>query len=158
MQAMAMKIPESMTEELGAWNGGSGIDLEGWVGCEGNFRLAVGYSTVFWPRFESVGKYILVKGCTKDQIRGFEDQENATSKSVETVLNHLHLEDIQHLGCADLSSDKLIILGNTLKEIYEAKLSWQFPDKPCVVEFYVPEDPDDFTGYQITFWQKKHDV
>ena len=40
-----------MLAELSAWNDGKGIDLESWVSSSGNFRLAVGYSTVFWPRF-----------------------------------------------------------------------------------------------------------
>jgi len=48
-------------------------------------------------------------------------------------------------------------LGNKLKEIYEAKLQWQFPDKPCVVSFYEPDDDDDLIEYQITFWQKAHE-
>ena len=148
------EIPDSMVDELGAWNGGNGIDLESWVGCEGNFRLAVGYTTVFWPKFEAFGKYILMAGCTAEQIKGFEGQKGATPQSVEAVLNHLHLEDIQYGGCDDISADKLVLLGNVLKEIYEAKLAWQFPERPCTVAFYVPEDVEDFTDYQITFWQK----
>lgn len=147
-------IPDSMADELGAWNGGKGIDLESWVACEGNFRLAVGYTTVFWPKFEAVGKYILMAGCTAEQIKGFEVQKGATPQSVEAVLNHLHLEDIQYGGCDDISADKLVLLGNVLKEVYEAKLAWQFPERPCTVEFDVPEDAEDFTDYQVTFWQK----
>ncbi|MEO0467641.1 MAG: hypothetical protein AAF216_13955 [Pseudomonadota bacterium] len=147
-------IPESMAAELGAWNNGRGVDLESWVGCEGNFRLAVGYASLFWPKFEAVGKYILMKGATAEKIRGFEAQAGSTPQSVEAVINHLHIEDIQHLGCEDISADKLILLGNMLKEIYEAKLFWQFPDRPCTVEFYIPEDAEDLTDYQITFWQK----
>ena len=150
-------IPESMKDELGEWNGGTGIDLESWIGCEGNFRLAVGYKTVFWPKFEAVGKYILIAGCTPDQIAGFERQKSATPRSVEAVLNHLHIQDIQHRHCEDISADKLLLLGTTLKEIYQAKLAWQFTDRPCRVEFFVPEDPDDFTDYEITFWQKALD-
>ena len=84
----------------------------------------------------------------------FENQKGSTPKSVEAVLNHLHIEDIQHLGCEDISADKLLALGNVLKEIYQAKLSWQFPDRPCIVEFYVPDDKDNFIDYQITFWQR----
>lgn len=71
-------------------------------------------------------------------------------------MNHLHIADIHHYGCEDLTRDKVMILGNILKEIYSAKLAWQFPDKPCFVEFYPPDDENDLTGYQISFWQKKH--
>jgi len=151
-----MDIPDSMAGELAAWNNGKGISLEDWVGCEGNFRLAVGYISLFWPQFVTFEDYLLVKGFTVENLRGFESQKGATAKSVEWVLNHVHLGSIQHLECPDISSDKLVLLGNTLKEIYQAKLNWQFPERPCIVEFYQPEDPDDFVGYQLSFWQKKH--
>jgi hypothetical protein len=146
-----------MAGELAAWNNREGISLEGWIGCEGNFRLAVGYISIFWPQFVAFEDYILVEGFTEEQIRGFESQKEATAKTVEWVINHVHLDSIQHLGCPDISSDKLVLLGDRLREIYQAKLNWQFPERPCVVEFYQPEDPDSFAEYQLSFWQKKHD-
>jgi hypothetical protein len=148
-------VPASMRAELQRWNNGDGIDLESWISCEGSFRLAVGYSTTFWPRFESRGQYILRAGATEESIRSFETQPNSSPASVEAVLNHLHLKDIQQAFCEDVSSDKLIFLGNVLKEIYEAKLAWQFPDSACEVDLFFPDDRDDLWGYQITFWQKK---
>jgi hypothetical protein len=90
-------------------------------------------------------------------LRGFVLRAGTTTKSVEWVMNHRHLDGIQHMGCPDISSDKLVFLGDRLKEIYQAKLHWQFPDRPCVVEFYRPDDPDDLAAYQISFWQKRHD-
>ena len=69
----------------------------------------------------------------------------------------MHIADIQHAGCDDISKDKLIILGETLAEIWQAKLNMLFPHKPCIVKFYKPEDEDDLIDYQISFWQKKHD-
>jgi len=42
------------------------------------------------------------------------------------------------VGCEDASKDKLLLLGNVLKEVYQAKLLWQFPDRPCSVEFIYP--------------------
>ncbi len=149
-----MKIPESMKTELAAWNNGAGIDLESWVGCEGNFSLAVGYTTIFWPEFVEFDGYILQNGFLESGIRQFESREGMTRQSIEWVNNHLHLEDIQYHSCEDISKDKLVVLGNTLKEIYEAKLKYQFPDKPCVVEFYIPEDENNLREYQISFWQR----
>jgi hypothetical protein len=150
-----MEPPESMRAELRAWNNGKGIDLESWIGCEGGFRFAVGYTAVFWPRFERRGPYILREGTPDEIIRGFEQQDNSSHASVEAVLNHLHLKDIQHAFCEDVSSDKLIFLGHVLKEIYEAKLAWQYPDSPCEVNLYFPDDREDLWEYQITFWQRK---
>ena len=142
-----------MKSELGAWNNGKGIDLGSWIGCEGSFSLAVGYATVFWPEFVEFDGYILPKGFSEVSLRGFESEEGATRKSTEWVMNHLHLAGIQAAETGDISTDKLLALGNTLKEIYEAKLKWQFPERPCVVEFYIPEDEEDHWEYQISFWQ-----
>lgn len=153
-----MEIPLSMRAELGQWNEGKGIDLESWVGCEGRFSLAVGYSTIFWPEFEEIDGYILRKGTPVESIRGFENSYAGSRLSVEATLNHFHLEDIQHLGCADASPDKLLALGQVLKEIYEAKLKWQFPHLPCTVSFHIPDDSNALDKYEISFWQKKHEV
>jgi hypothetical protein len=150
-----MDVPDSMRAELQRWNNGDGIDLEGWIACEGNFRFAVGYATTFWPRFEKRGLYILRKGIPDESIRSFETQPESSSLSVEAILNHLHLKDIQHAFCEDATSDKLSFLGRVLKEVYEAKLAWQFPNDPCEVDLFIPEDRDDLMEYQITFWQRK---
>ncbi|UPG96078.1 hypothetical protein [Luteibacter aegosomatissinici] len=148
-----MDIPSSMAAELQAWNGGEGIDLAAWIGCEGRFSLAVGYLTVFWPDFDLLDDHIVRARTTLDSLRGFQLRQGSTRQSVETVLNHLHLTDIQHLGCPDASADKLLALGTKLKEIYEAKLAWQFPDRPCIVSLLIPEDQSDLNAYQLTFWQ-----
>ncbi|MCL4677882.1 MAG: hypothetical protein KJ017_04715 [Alphaproteobacteria bacterium] len=145
-----------MAKELAKWEGGD-LSLEGWVSMTGNFSFAVGYSEIFWPEFVEFEDYILRKGFSESSLRGFENQENITKAGVECVMNHLHIGDIQHPHCEDLSKDKIIFLGNILKEIYTVKLAWQFPDKPCVVEFYHPEDEEDLIGYQLYFWQKKHE-
>ncbi|MFD1218503.1 hypothetical protein, partial [Microbulbifer celer] len=137
---------------------GKGIDLESWVGCEGNFKLAVGYASIFWPNFVEFEDYIFTEGFSKDSVRGFESQKGSTPKSVEWVINHLHIADIQHYGCTDIAKDKLLVIGKTLKEIYELKLRALFPEKPCIVEFYVPDNEDDLMDYQISFWQAKHEA
>lgn len=152
-----MEIPSSMKDELAAWNNGAGIDLESWVGCEGRFAVAVGYAAIFWPEFVEFEGYILRKGFSEKSLRGFEGQKGSSRRSTEWVMNHFHLQDFQHFGCADISPDKLVFLGNVLKEIYQAKLQWQFPDRPCTVELYVPQD-EDLSEYQISFWQKSHEI
>jgi hypothetical protein len=152
-----MKIPESMKSDLAAWNGDAGIDIESWVGCVGNFSLAVGYASVFWPEFVLFEGYLLRSDFSEASLRGFEGQKDSSRKSVEWVMNHVHVADTQRCGCEDASKDKLILLGNVLKEVYEAKLLWQFPDRPCRVELYVPNDEENLMEYQLSFWQKSHE-
>ncbi|MCB1839282.1 MAG: hypothetical protein KDI61_03320 [Alphaproteobacteria bacterium] len=144
-------------KELSKWNDGKGIDLEGWISCEGNFSLAVGYSEIFWPEFVEFEDYILRKGFSESSLRSFENQDQSDKKGTEWLMNHLHIADIQHSYCEDLTRDKILFLAPILVEIYQAKLAWQFPDKPCTVEFYHPDDKDDLIGYQMSFWQKKHE-
>ncbi len=150
-----METPESMKAELLEWNNGAGIDLKSWIGCQGSFSLAVGYASVFWPEFIEFEGYILPKGFAETSLREFEQREGSSRKSVEWVMNHLHIADIQHHGCKDISKDKIVLLGRVLKEIYQAKLQWQFPDRCCIVEFDIPDDPEDLMGYQISFWQER---
>ena len=153
-----MNIPESMQAELAAWNNGDGISLESWISSVGNFGLAIGYLTVFWPEFVEYEGYILREGFSLDSLRGFEKSCSGDRKAVEVVMNHLHIFDIQHYGCKDLSKDKVILLGSKLKEIYEARLQLKFPEKPCVVSFYQPKNADELEEYELTFWQKAHET
>lgn len=147
-----------MREELGRWNNGAGIDLDDWISCMGNFALATGYATLFWPEFVEHDGYILRKGFSETSLRGFEDQTNSNRKSVEWVMNHLHIADIHCHDEAQLSEDKVVALGRVLKEIYEAKLAHQFPHAPCIVEFYEPDADGDIIDYQLSFWQARHEL
>jgi hypothetical protein len=152
-----MNTPESMKAELSRWNNGAGIDLEAWTSCTGNFSLAVGYLTVFWPTFVEFEGYILRSGFTVDSLREFEKQAGATPKSVEAVLNHLHIALLHQHDDDPLAGDKVAILGEALCEIYRAKLAAQFPRKPCTVELYRPDKDGDIHDYQLSFWQTKHE-
>lgn len=65
-------IPEDLRAELPAWNNGAGVCLGTWVPCEGNKKLAAGYSTVFWPTFGLVGDSIVRSGVTPEVIGSWE--------------------------------------------------------------------------------------
>ena len=150
-----MEIPESMKEELGAWNNGKGIDLYSWVVCSGNFSLGVGYLELFWPEFVEFEGYVLRKDFSIEHLRCFQSQDRATKESTEWVMNHIHLDGLQHGGCEDISKDKLVFIGRRLQEMYEAKLKLQFPERTFVVEFYVPEDEELLDEYQLSFYQSE---
>lgn len=152
-----MDTPESMKAELGRWNNGEGIDLESWACCSGNFALAVGYLAMFWPRFTRFEGYILREGFSVDSLRGFESQPGSTPHSVEWVMNHFHIADLHRHEEDLLTEDKVVLIGRALTEMYQAKLVWQFPETPCIVKFYEPEQDGDLIDYQISFWQAKHE-
>lgn len=118
-----MDTPPSMIEELSKWNNGNGVDMKTWVDFMGNYNLAVGYITLFWPKFVEFEQYIFTDAFTPEQVRGFESNPNSTPMSVEWVVNHFHLSDI-HAAGEEVSVDKIIVLGEVLAEIYAAKLKW----------------------------------
>ena len=137
--------------DLPRWNNGEGIDAESWVGCVGNYELAVGYSLIFWPRFVRFEKYVLRDGFSEGSLRSFEQQEGCTRESVEWVMNHIHVADI-HCNIEHQTEAQLRYLGRVLKEIHEVKLRADFPDLRFEVEFN-DQPALDPVDYQFSFWQ-----
>lgn len=148
-----METPQSMKAELARWNNGKGIDLEGWLAASGNYELAMGYLSLFWPGLVEFEGYVLREGFSVDSLRGFERAAGANRRGVEAVMNHLHLADLHGPHAEGFSVDKALVLGHAMKAIYEAKLAREFPHRPCVVEFLIPESADALEDYQLTFWQ-----
>jgi hypothetical protein len=139
--------------ELPRWNNGAGIDAEGWIGCKGNYELAIGYSLIFWPRFVRFEKYVLREGFSEESLRGFAAQPGCTRASVEWVMNHEHIADL-HCNETDVSEAQLRYLGRVLTQIHKVKLRSDFPDLRFVVEFN--DEPGlDLIDYQMSFWQEE---
>lgn len=120
--------------ELPRWNNGDGIDAESWIGCVGNYELAIGYSLIFWPRFVRFENYVLREGFSEESLRGFAAQSGCTRASVEWVMNHEHIADI-HCNETDVSEAQIRYLGRVLTEIHKVKLQSDFPDLRFVIEF-----------------------
>jgi hypothetical protein len=142
---------DELIPELRLWNQGKGIDAEAWIGCVGNYPLAIGYSLVFWPRFVRFGDYVLREGFSEGALRGFAKQPGSCRSSVEWVMNHVHPIDI-HCNETDVGEAQLRYLGRVLKEIHDVKLRADFPDLRFEVEFN--DEPGlDPADYQMSFWQ-----
>jgi len=141
----------ALIPELGDWNEGRGISPDDWIGCVGNYELAVGYSLIFWPRFIQSGGYVLREGFSTDSLRGFERATKRNRIAVEAVMNHIHIADI-HCNEMDPTEAQLRYLGRILKEIHETKLKQDFPDLRFEVSFN--DEPGlDPIDYELSFWQ-----
>ncbi|MEM1066123.1 MAG: hypothetical protein AAF771_12260 [Pseudomonadota bacterium] len=151
---MAREIPVSLRNKLGAWNNGNGVGLADWLSLTGTYGLAVGYADLFWPEFYCYGPYILHVDRGFSGLEAWERKLGKNGRAIEAVVNHVHLADLLSPEDDDCTADKLSFLGRIMKEIYEAKLDWQFPDRPCVVKYDEPEPDGDLLDYKITFWQK----
>lgn len=143
---------DALIPEMARWNNGAGIDPEAWIGCAGSYALAVGYSLIFWPRFERFGRYVLRGDIDELSVRRWEEACGGDRRGIEAVINHVHISDI-HFG-TEASEAQLRYLGRTLKAIYETKLARDFPDLAFTVDFNDEPglDPED---YQLTFWQSE---
>ncbi|MEO7105016.1 MAG: hypothetical protein ABIZ09_01465 [Rhodoferax sp.] len=142
----------TLIPELKTWNNGEGVDPETWVGCEGNFRLAAAYSLVFWPNFVEMDGMVFRGGMDRTTLDSWLAGCSGNNRSVEATANHLHLVDIHYVGCPDASVERIIYLGNLLKQIYAVKLAAEFPGRAFVVDFFEPPDQK-LSDYQITFYQ-----
>jgi len=146
---------DALIPELKQWNGGDGIDPESWVGCEGNFQLASAYSLIFWPTFTEYDGMVFRGEVDPTHIEAWLKSCSGDKRSVEATVNHLHILDLHHAQCADASVERIVYLGNVLKEIYALKLAAQFPNRQFTVELYEPPNKE-LREYQLLFYQR-HD-
>lgn len=97
---------------------------------------------------------VLRKRFDLKSLNAFMEQRKGDKTSVEAVMNHLHLADIQYVGSPDATHEVLMYLRCLLKEIYQCKLRAQFPDRDIVV--YFDESPKaDLFDYEITIFQRR---
>ena len=145
--------PGDLISELSEWNNGAGVSPETWIESVGTYELAIGYSLIFWPKFELFEGYVLREGFSKASLRGFEDSTSGDRAAVEAVMNHVHMVDI-HCNEPSPTEGQLRYLGRVLKQIYETKLKSDFPEFKVAVSFN--DEPGlDLLDYELTFWQAR---
>jgi len=153
---MNMTDYNKLIPELKDWNNGKGIDVKSWIGCVGDFQKAIGYSTIFWPKFVEVEGCVVRDGVPAENLKQWIEHYKGDLESVEAMVNHLHISDLHHDGGEDVLPERLKYLGNVLREIYECKLKRDFPDKKFIVEFEdTPQTPGDTLDYILTFSQER---
>ena len=144
---------DALIPELKQWNNGAGIDADGWRSCFGNFQLACAYSLLFWPRFTELDDMVFRGEMTRERLESWKPNCSSEPATIEATANHIHIADVQYVGCPDLSVERVIYLGNLLREIYQVKLAAEFPTRKFVVDFYEPPDRK-LSEYQVTFYQR----
>lgn len=155
-----MNDDEKLIPELIEWrqHNSSDFNIDTWTSIEGNIKLAIGYSFLFWPDFIEHDNCIFIKShfsvdnfmqWTKvDYVKNF--------AQIESVINHIHIVDL-FSDQTEITPDQVIFLGKKLCEIYLAKLTINFPDKHFIVDFNHLDNPNDLTDYQLTFFQPNNE-
>lgn len=152
--ASGIESRELLLPQLKDWNNGQGIDPLSWVGCSGNFDLAIGYTTLFWPDFVEHDGMVFARHALNEKslgtIKSCLEKFSNDKTQVERLLNHLHLLDTHHVGCPGATPEKLEFLGETLRDMWMAKLTQDFPGVKFIVEL-LGNPSSDLFDYQITF-------
>ena len=142
--------------ELNDWQPGPVLP-ETLAASYGTYPLAIGYLTLFWPSFTEYDDMVF-----RGEEIDVEDEKNIKSwltssegdkQSVEAMLNHLHIIDIQHPGLwKEATEPQIRFLGQMLKEMWACKLAYDFPEKRFTVEFFEGAEGK-LEDYQVTFHQ-----
>jgi hypothetical protein len=143
----------TLIPELTAWNNGKGIDVDAWIQCMANHKVLVGCAGILWPNFvEHDGCILLGDSVDEANYQAFLKQANGDRRTVEATVNHLH---VLHLFATELPSKELVLyVGKLMKEIWQVKLSRDFPDRRITV-FFSEGDDLELTEYEITFFQER---
>ena len=148
----------SLVPELSGWNGGEGIDIDNWIGCVGNYEHAIGYSRLFWPEFIAHDGCVFLKShMTLENYAGFTKQSGGDKSSVESVINHEHIEDMFGILELEPRHEQMIYLGRAMREMWSCKLRRDFPHKRFEVNFDDQGTDDGERDYVITFYQVRED-
>ena len=143
--------------ELKSWNrGGKGIDVETWIGCEGDHKHLIGYARILWPDFvEHDGCIFLGESLDEAIYRTWLAQTKGDKKRVEAVMNHQHIVDLFSRSHHEPPTREVVLyVGRLMKDILQAKLNRDFPDRKVTVTF-AEDGVGDLVDYQITFFQER---
>ena len=146
--------------ELKDWKkeNGQGFDIRDWVSCEGDIKMAIGYSVIFWPEFLEFQDCVFIKShFSVDNFHEWTKSESVTNYGqIESVINHIHILDLFTFAKQnEVNVEQIKYLGNVLGEIYSTKLNADFPNRKFNVTFNGNEELDDLMDYQLTFHQNE---
>jgi hypothetical protein len=114
------------------------------------------WRSVLWPDFaEHDGCVFRTKLDAKgEQIyRNWMARTKDDRQRVEAVMNHLHIADVLGGVVESPSQEVVLTFGRLMRDLWQEKLSRDFPDRTFVVSF--PEEhTDHVVEYEVTFYQR----
>jgi hypothetical protein len=128
-----------------------------WAFDTTSLESAIGFSELFWPPFIEYDSMVFrgdspVSPDARKNIANWTASAKGERWKVEQMLNHEHLIDLFSERYRQGQSDKIIYLARVVREMWEAKLKLDFPNRSFVVDLHVPPT-DDIAEWQITFYQ-----
>ena len=144
-----------LVPEIRDWNGGDGINIEDWISCTGSYEHAIGYSTLFCPKFILYEGCLLRDGFSIENYQGFLAQTNGDKRAVESVMNHRHLADLFPHKDDGPTKEQLVFLGRILKKMWQANIRSELPDLEVTV-YFEERDMEWLEDYVLTVYQERN--
>ena len=140
--------------ELSAWNNGAGIDVQSWISAIGRYDHAIGYATVFWPRFSTYDDCIFRHDIGAGLYQQWMDAMKGDKSAVEAAVNHQHIVDLFPNSAFSPSKDIVLYVGALLSDMWTCKLNREYPERRFEVRR--PDgDAVELVDYKITFFQRR---
>ena len=157
-----MKDLDLLIPELGIWRklNGNEFSVNDWISYEGNVQFLIAYSQIFWPDFIEFESCIFLRN--RFDFTNYENWKKTdyiiNFAQIESVLNHIHILDLFATDDKrdEVNYQQILFIGNTLCEIYSAKLKNEFPEKKFIFEFNGDENDLALDEYEITFYQENN--
>ena len=114
------------------------------------------YRSLFWPDFiEHDGCVFLA--FNQQRYDEWLEQCGGDREQVEATMNHRHILDVLPQAVEEPTRDLVLTVGWLLRDVWEAKLRRDFPERAFTVRF--PEDySEDLLDYEVTFWQPRNET
>jgi hypothetical protein len=157
-----MPIPfHDLDVELAKWR----IDpedpdaLRDWIKGSGSLSHLAAYLKICWPDFVEFDDCVFrAEEFASSLYAQFLEQFGGDKSAVECFLNHCHIQDLFAYYFdpeKDGSRELVRYVGRQLRELWQAKLNYQFPNRKITVEFNDSDDVEKVIDYQITFYQQR---
>ena len=131
----------------------SEMTVHDWLSCVGSYDHAIGYIQLFWPDLiEHDGCIFVGSKPEEENYRSWLVSTKGNRKSVEAMINHVHIEDLFQVGQLEPTESQVRYIGTKLREMWLAKARKQYPERNIVVEFYHGSE-EDLRAYEVTLFQ-----
>jgi hypothetical protein len=154
-----MNQEEKLIPDLKEWRilNGEDFSISAWTSNEGNIKLAIGYSFIFWPDFIEHNDCVFIKeGFAVANFENWVRTEYIKQfAQIEKVINHFHIIDLfsSEESRNQISFAQIKYLGEKLCSIYAVKLKSDFPNRQFKVLFNGNEKLE-LDEYELTFYQE----
>jgi hypothetical protein len=137
---------------------------EAYAFLESTLEVAIGFSEIFWPPFIEYDDMVFrgssetpICGEAVANIESWLTRFDGNRSEVERMINHEHLIDLFWERSRSGGNDQIAYLGRVVREMWAAKLKFDFPNRKFVVDLEI--DVPDENGVNavgdwiVTFYQ-----